>query len=79
MNRSPDPRTVVVTFRMTPAERKRFDKRLSRRLSELVALAVEGDESLIRSVRVMLTLRDPLGRVRDQVYSAVAAVRNRLE
>ena len=26
MNRSPDPRTVVVTFRMTPAERKRFDK-----------------------------------------------------
>lgn len=38
-----------------------------------------GDESLIRSVRVMLTLRDPLGRVRDQVYSVVAAVRNRLE
>jgi len=26
MNRSPDPRTVVVTFRMTPAERKQFDK-----------------------------------------------------
>ncbi|AIG03026.1 prepilin-type N-terminal cleavage/methylation domain-containing protein [Pseudomonas fluorescens] len=38
-----------------------------------------GDESLIRSVRVMLTLRDPTGRVRDQIYSAVAAVRNRLE
>lgn len=38
-----------------------------------------GDESLIRSVRVLLTLRDPAGRVRDQVYSAVAAVRNRLE
>ena len=26
MNRSPDPRPVVVTFRMTPAERKQFDK-----------------------------------------------------
>ena len=26
MNRSPDPRTVVVTFRMTPAERKQFDQ-----------------------------------------------------
>ena len=26
MNRSPDPRTVVVTFRMTPAERTQFDK-----------------------------------------------------
>lgn len=37
------------------------------------------DESLIRSVRVVLTLRDPAGRVRDQVYSTVAAVRNRLE
>ncbi|WP_458723556.1 PilW family protein [Pseudomonas brenneri] len=37
------------------------------------------DDSLIRSVRVVLTLRDPAGRVRDQVYSAVAAVRNRLE
>lgn len=37
------------------------------------------DESLIRSVRVALTLRDPTRRARDQIYSAVAAVRNRLE
>ena len=37
------------------------------------------DESLIRTVRVALTLRDPARRVRDQIYSAVAAVRNRLE
>jgi len=37
------------------------------------------DESLIRSVRVLLTLQDPAGRVRDQTYSVVAALRNRLE
>lgn len=37
------------------------------------------DESLIRSVRVVLTLHDPGGRVRDQNYSVVAALRNRLE
>ncbi|TFF10159.1 prepilin-type N-terminal cleavage/methylation domain-containing protein [Pseudomonas sp. BCA14] len=35
------------------------------------------DESLIRSVRVLLTLQDPTGRVRDQTYSVVAALRNR--
>lgn len=38
-----------------------------------------GDESLIRSVRILLTLQDPAGRVRDQAYSVVAALRNRLE
>ncbi len=36
------------------------------------------DESLIRSVRIKLTLRDPSGRVQDQTYSALAALRNRL-
>ncbi|MFO2464684.1 prepilin-type N-terminal cleavage/methylation domain-containing protein [Pseudomonas sp. 15FMM2] len=37
------------------------------------------DESLIRSVRIVLTLQDPGGRVRDQTYSVVAALRNRLD
>lgn len=37
------------------------------------------DESLVRSIRIRLTLRDPAERVRDQTYSVVAAVRNRLE
>lgn len=37
------------------------------------------DESLVRSIRILLTLQDPGGRVRDQTYSVVAALRNRLE
>lgn len=37
-----------------------------------------GDPALIRSVRLSLTLSDPERRVRDQTYSAVAALRNRL-
>lgn len=37
------------------------------------------DESLIRSVRILLTLQDPAGLVKDQTYSVVAALRNRLE
>jgi type IV pilus assembly protein PilW len=40
--------------------------------------ASPADESLIRSVRLLLTLRDPTGRVKDQTYSVVAALRNRL-
>lgn len=36
------------------------------------------DESLIRSVRIRMTLRDPAGRVKDQTYSVVAALRNRV-
>lgn len=36
------------------------------------------DESLIRSVRIVMTLQDPSGRVKDQTYSVVAALRNRL-
>ena len=40
--------------------------------------ASPADESLIRSVRIQMTLRDPAGRVQDQVYSVVAALRNRL-
>ena len=36
------------------------------------------DESLIRSVRILMTLQDPSGRVKDQTYSVVAALRNRL-
>jgi len=36
------------------------------------------DESLIRSVRIHMTLRDPAGMVKDQAYSVVAAVRSRL-
>lgn len=36
------------------------------------------DVSLIRSVRLLMTLQDPTGRVRDQTYSVVAALRNRL-
>lgn len=38
-----------------------------------------GDETLIRSVRIRLTLQDPGERVKDQTYSVVAALRNRLE
>lgn len=41
--------------------------------------ASPGDESLIRSVRILLTLQDPNGLVKDQAYSVVAALRNRLE
>lgn len=37
-----------------------------------------GDESLIRSVRILMMLQDPAGRVKDQAYSVVAALRNRL-
>lgn len=37
------------------------------------------DDSSIRSVRILLTLQDPEGRLRDQTYSVVAALRNRLE
>jgi type IV pilus assembly protein PilW len=37
-----------------------------------------GDESLVRSVRILMTLQDPTGRVKDQTYSVVAALRNRL-
>lgn len=40
--------------------------------------ASPADESLIRSVRISMTLQDPTGRVRDQTYSVVAALRNRL-
>ena len=40
--------------------------------------ASPADESLIRSVRIQMTLRDPGGRVQDQLYSVVAALRNRL-
>lgn len=36
------------------------------------------DVSLIRSVRILMTLQDPDGRVKDQTYSVVAALRNRL-
>lgn len=36
------------------------------------------DVSLIRSVRILMTLQDPGGRVKDQTYSVVAALRNRL-
>lgn len=36
-----------------------------------------GNAANIRSVRIRLTLTDPNGRVRDQVYNVVAAVRNR--
>lgn len=36
------------------------------------------DPSLIRSVRILMTLRDPGGQVKDQTYSVVAALRNRL-
>lgn len=35
--------------------------------------------ALIRSVRLSMTLRDPAGQVRDQTYSVVAALRNRLQ
>lgn len=36
------------------------------------------DASLIRSVRILLTLQDPAGLVKDQTYSVAAALRNRL-
>ncbi|MCM2380024.1 prepilin-type N-terminal cleavage/methylation domain-containing protein [Pseudomonas marginalis] len=36
------------------------------------------DASLIRSVRILMTLQDPAGRVKDQTYSVVAALRNRV-
>jgi type IV pilus assembly protein PilW len=35
--------------------------------------------ALIRSVRLTLTLRDPNSRVRDQTFTVVAALRNRLQ
>ncbi len=35
--------------------------------------------ALIRSVRLSMTLQDPAGQVRDQTYSVVAALRNRLQ
>ena len=40
--------------------------------------ASPADESLIRSVRILMTLRDPAGRVKDQTYSVVASLRNRM-
>ncbi len=40
--------------------------------------ASPADASLIRSVRIRMTLRDPTGQVKDQTYSVVAALRNRL-
>ncbi|MFL1544054.1 PilW family protein [Pseudomonas sp. O39] len=40
--------------------------------------ASPADETLIRSVRIQMTLRDPTGRVKDQAYSVVAALRNRV-
>lgn len=40
--------------------------------------ASPADASLIRSVRLRMTLQDPTGRVKDQAYSVVAALRNRL-
>ncbi|WLH69258.1 prepilin-type N-terminal cleavage/methylation domain-containing protein [Pseudomonas sp. FP2309] len=40
--------------------------------------ASPADEGLIRSVRIRMTLQDPARRVKDQTYSVVAALRNRL-
>ncbi|SDT66387.1 type IV pilus assembly protein PilW [Pseudomonas cedrina] len=40
--------------------------------------ASPADLSLVRSVRIRMTLQDPTGRVKDQTYSVVAALRNRL-
>lgn len=40
--------------------------------------ASPADDSLIRSVRIQMTLQDPTARVKDQTYSVVAALRNRL-
>lgn len=40
--------------------------------------ASPSDTSLIRSVRILMTLQDPSGRVKAQTYSVVAALRNRL-
>lgn len=37
-----------------------------------------GNPALIRSVQITLTLSDPAGRVKDQRFSVVAALRNRL-
>jgi type IV pilus assembly protein PilW len=36
------------------------------------------DAALIRSVRILMTLQDPTGRVKDQTYSVAAALRNRV-
>ncbi|WP_426143546.1 PilW family protein [Pseudomonas sp. DWP3-1-2] len=41
--------------------------------------ATPSNAALIRSVNVVLTLSDPKGKVRDQRFSVVAALRNRLE
>ena len=40
--------------------------------------ASPGNPASIRSVRITLTLRDPRGRVKDQTYHALVALRNRL-
>jgi type IV pilus assembly protein PilW len=37
-----------------------------------------GDPALIRSVRINLTLTDPVERVKEQTFSVVSALRNRL-
>ncbi len=54
-----------VAARPTSAQAVRYD-------------AMPGDESLIRSVRIRMTLQDPTGRVKDQTYNVVAALRNRV-
>lgn len=52
----------------------------SGRFESAIARYVEnpGDPALIRSVRVNLVLADPAGRVKEQTYSVVSALRNRL-
>ena len=46
-------------------------------MSYVTAIGSNAVAANIRSVRVSLTLVDPAGKVRDQTYNVVAALRNR--
>lgn len=48
-------------------------------VSSYVATPAQAQMPMIRTVRLTLTMTDPNARVRDQKYSVVAALRNRLE
>lgn len=46
MNRSPDPRTVVVSFRMTPAERALLDRKKGKKsIADYLRGLVFGDDA----------------------------------
>ncbi|MGY4490695.1 PilW family protein [Pseudomonas sp. TE3610] len=54
------------------------DTSLSTPITSYNATPATTSLGMVRSVRISLTLTDPNGRVKDQVFSAVAGIRNRL-